>query len=338
MSDSFRALVARNDDGQHQVAYEQLTLADLASSAGEEKPAGEVTVAVEYSTLNYKDGLAMTGAAPIVQRYPLVLGIDYAGTVLESDHAGFGVGDRVVLNGYGASELFDGGYSQRARTRGDLLVKLPDTVSTRQAMAIGTAGYTAMLSVMALQDGGINPGDGDVLVTGAAGGVGSVAISLLASLGYRVTASTGRSEEAPFLQSLGATKVMDRAELSERGKPLQRERWAGVIDSVGSHTLANALAQTRYDGAVTACGLAQGADLPATVMPFILRNVQLRGVDSVQAPMARRLVAWRRLGEELDLDKLETLSFDLPFDELLERAPSILAGDTRGRAIVDLTS
>lgn len=328
MSESFSALLAQQQDGQHHCDYQTLSIDDL--------DAGDVTVAIEYSTLNYKDGLAISGAAPIVQRYPLVLGIDYAGTVLESSHPNFAAGDRVVLNGYGASEYLHGGYAQRARVSGELLVKLPDSLTTRQAMAIGTAGYTAMLSVMALQDGGVGADAGDILVTGAAGGVGSVAVSVLASQGYRVVASTGRSEEEAFLKSLGAAQIIDRATLAERGKPLQKERWAGVIDCVGSHTLANALAQTRYDGVVTACGLAQGADLPATVMPFILRNVQLRGVDSVQAPMARRIQAWSRLAGELDLSKLNDLSFALPFSDLKDRAADILAGKVRGRAVVDL--
>ncbi|WP_439106047.1 acrylyl-CoA reductase (NADPH) [Congregibacter sp.] len=328
MSASFNALVARKDDTLSS-SYETLTLDDL--------DAGDVTVAVEYSTLNFKDGLAITGAAPIAQRHPLVLGIDYSGTVLESQHADFAAGDRVVMNGYGASEYLHGGYAERARVSGDLLVKLPSSISNAQAMAIGTAGYTAMLSVMALQSNGPASGDGQILVTGAAGGVGSVAISLLAGLGYEVIASTGRVSETEFLTSLGAAGVVDRAALSEKGKPLQKEQWAGVIDCVGSHTLANAIAQTRYDGVVTACGLAQGADLPATVMPFILRNVRLQGVDSVQAPMARRLTAWRRLAEELDMQKLDALSFDLPFSEVLGRAPDILAGKVRGRAVVDLS-
>jgi acrylyl-CoA reductase (NADPH) len=330
MSDSFQALVARREDDQHRCTYETLTLDDLDD--------GDVTVAVEYSTLNFKDGLAMSGAAPIVQRHPLILGIDFAGTVSASEHRDFTPGDRVVLNGFGASEYLHGGYAERARLSGDLLVKLPDSLSTRQAMAIGTAGYTAMLSVMALQEEGPEPGDGPILVTGAAGGVGSVAITLLAGLGYEVVASTGRAEEGDFLRGLGASEIIDRATLSERGKPLQMERWAGVVDSVGSHTLANALAQTRYDGVVTACGLAQGADLPATVMPFILRNVRLRGVDSVQAPRPRRVSAWQRLAAELDTDRLEALSFDLPFSDLLERGPEILAGKVRGRAVVDMAS
>jgi len=328
MTDTFKALVARSEP-EPAVAYEDLTLADLGE--------GDVTVQVEYSTLNYKDGLAVTNAAPIVQKHPLILGIDLAGTVLESSNGGFSVGDKVVLNGYGASEYLNGGYTQCARVNGDLLVKLPDAFTTRQAMAIGTAGYTAMLCVMALEAGGVTPQSGDVLVTGAAGGVGSVALSLLDKLGYRAVASTGRQEETEFLTGLGASEVIDRQGLSERGKPMQRELWAGVVDCVGSQTLANAIAQTRYDGVVAACGLAQGADLPATVMPFILRSVRLQGVDSVQAPMARRITAWQRLASDLDIAKLEALSFDLPFSELLETAPKILAGQVRGRAIVDLS-
>ena len=327
MNDTFRALVARNDT-EHTVSYEDLTLQDLGE--------GDVTIAVEYSTLNYKDGLAVTNAVPVVQNYPLILGIDLAGTVLESSHMGFSAGDKVVLNGYGSSEYLNGGYTQRARVSGDLLVKLPDAFTTRQAMAIGTAGYTAMLCVMSLEEGGVTPDKGDVLVTGAAGGVGSVALALLDRLGYRAVASTGRQSEAEFLTQLGASEVIDRHGLSERGEPMQSERWAGVVDCVGSHTLVNALAQTQYNGVVAACGLAQGADLPATVMPFILRNVCLRGVDSVQVPMSRRVEAWQRLASDLDIDKLEALSFDLPFSELLETAPQILAGQVRGRAIVDL--
>lgn len=330
MSDSFRALVARKTDDGQQCEYATWHLEDLDD--------GDVTVAVEYSTLNYKDGLAITGSAPIVQRYPRILGIDLAGTVIESAHADFAAGDRVVLNGYGAGEYLHGGYAGRARISGDLLVKLPPAISNRHAMAIGTAGYTAMLSVMALQDNGPAPGDGEILVTGAAGGVGSIAVALLAGLGYRVVASTGRPQEADFLRRLGAAGIIDRGDLGGRGKPLQKERWAGAVDCVGSHTLANALAQTRYDGTVTACGLAQGADLPATVMPFILRNVQLRGVDSVQAPMARRRTAWQRLAAELDPAQLDALSFDLPFDDLLQRAPDILAGRLRGRAVVRIGS
>lgn len=326
MAEEFQALVARMQDEKQVCNYETLSLDDLQE--------GDVTVAIEYSTLNFKDGLAMTGAAPIVRQHPLILGIDYAGTVLESTHSDFQSGDRVVLNGFGASEYLHGGYSQRARVSGDLLVKIPDALSTRHAMAIGTAGYTAMLSVMGMQAGNIQPGDGEILVTGAAGGVGSIAVSLLAALGYQVVASTGRPQESSFLKSLGASEVIDRKLLGEPGKPLQKERWAGVIDSVGSHTLANAIAQTQYDGVVTACGLAQGADLPSMVMPFILRSVRLQGIDSVQAPIERRREAWDRLASDLNLDTLDSLSFDLPFDQLLAQAPEILAGKIRGRAIV----
>lgn len=327
MTDTFKALVARNDN-EHSVAYEELTLADLGE--------GDVTIEVEYSTLNYKDGLAVTNAVPIVQKYPLILGIDLAGTVVDSASDRFASGDKVVLNGYGASEYLNGGYTQRARVNADLLVKLPDAFTTRQAMAIGTAGYTAMLCVMALEEGGVTPDSGDVLVTGAAGGVGSVALALLNRLGYRAVASTGRPQEAEFLKGLGASELIDRNGLSEPGKPMQRELWAGVVDCVGSHTLANAIAQTQYNGVVAACGLAQGPDLPAMVMPFILRSVRLQGVDSVQAPMPRRVEAWRRLASDLDIAKLEALSFDLPFSEVQETAPQILAGQVRGRAIVDL--
>ena len=292
MTDTFKALVARKDP-DHSVAYEDLTEADLGE--------GDVTIAVEFSTLNYKDGLAITNAVPIVQSYPLILGIDLAGTVLDSAHAGFSAGDKVVLNGYGASEYLNGGYTERAKVNGDLLVKLPDAFSTRQAMAIGTAGYTAMLCVMSLEEGGVTPDSGDILVTGAAGGVGSVALALLERLGYRAVASTGRPEEADFLKQLGAADVVDRETLSGAGKPLQAEKWAGAVDCVGSQTLANVLAQTCYNGTVAACGLAQGPDLPTTVMPFILRNVRLQGADSVQAPMARREEAWRRLASDLDI-------------------------------------
>jgi acrylyl-CoA reductase (NADPH) len=327
MTDSFKALVARKED-EFSVDYEDLTLDDLGP--------GDVTVQVEYSTLNFKDGLAMTNAAPIVQTHPLVLGIDFAGTVLESSHADFKPGDKVVQNGYGASEYLNGGYSQRARVDGNLLVALPEQLTTRQAMAVGTAGYTAMLSVLALEEGGVTPDGGDILVTGAAGGVGTVAVVLLSHLGYRVFASTGRPEQAEFLQGLGAVDVIDRNTLSEPGRPLQKERWAGVVDCVGSNTLANVIAQTRYNGVVTACGLAQGADLPGSVMPFILRSIRLQGVDSVQAPMARRVEAWQRLGRDLDIKKLEALAFDLPFDQLKTVGPTILSGQVRGRAIVDL--
>ncbi|MBT4520927.1 MAG: oxidoreductase [Halieaceae bacterium] len=327
MTDTYKALIANNDP-EFSVSYQQIGEQELGE--------GDVTVAVEYSTLNFKDGLAMTNASPIVQKFPLIMGVDFSGTVVESDHAGFQAGDKVVMNGYGCSENRNGGYTERARINGDLLVALPESLTSRQAMAIGTAGYTAMLSVMALEEGGMTPDRGEVLVTGAAGGVGTVAVVLLAGLGYRVVASTGRMEETEFLTSLGAAEVIDRQTLSEPGKPMQRERWAGVVDCVGSKTLANVVAQTQYGGVVTACGLAQGADLPLTVLPFILRNVQLQGVDSVHAPMARRQEAWRRLASELDIARLESLSFDLPFSEVLDSAPKILAGQIRGRAIVDM--
>ncbi|MEM1144923.1 MAG: MDR family oxidoreductase [Pseudomonadota bacterium] len=326
MSDTFNALVARQQNDKHSVAFETLTPDELDP--------GDVTIAVDYSTVNYKDGLAITGAAPIVQRYPLVLGIDFSGTVIESKNPGFQEGDRVVLNGFGASERLHGGYAERAQVDGSLLVKLPESISNRQAMAIGTAGYTAMLCVLAIQDAGAVPESGPVLVTGAAGGVGTIAISLLTSLGFEVTASTGREEEAEFLKSLGANEVLDRQALSEAGKPLQREKWGAVVDCVGSHTLINAIAQARYGGAVAACGLAQGADLPGTVMPFILRSVKLLGVDSVQAPLPARQRAWEALATTLDTAKLESLCFELPFDQVPNAAQEILKGQIRGRGIV----
>lgn len=329
MTQLFKAIVATKDP-EFSVSYSELSDQQLGE--------GDVTVAVEYSTLNFKDGLAISNAAPIVRKFPLILGIDFAGTVIESSHSNFNTGDRVVLNGFGASERRNGGYSQRAKVSGDLLVSLPEPISNRQAMAIGTAGYTAMLSVMGLEDGGVTPDKGPVLVTGASGGVGTVAISLLAKLGYTVVASTGRMDETDFLLSLGASEVIDRATLSEAGGPMQAEKWAGVIDCVGSHTLANAIAQTQYDGVVTCCGLAQGTDLPATVMPFILRSVRLQGIDSVNAPLARRREAWRRLAQDLDMAKLETLSFDLAFEDVIDSAAKILGGQIRGRAIVNLGS
>lgn len=266
--------------------------------------AGDVTVAVEFSTVNYKDALAISGRSPVIRQFPLIPGIDFAGVVEASTYPGLVAGDRVLANGWGLSQTHHGGYAQRARVSGDWLIKVPEAFSTRQAMAIGTAGYTAMLSVLALEHGGLTPERGDILVTGANGGAGSVAIALLSSLGYRVIASTGRLEEADYLRSLGAAEIVDRHTLSEPGSPIAKERWAGVVDSVGSHTLANALAQTRYRGVVAAFGLAQGADLPASVLPFILRNVTLAGIDSVNAPQSARLEAWSRLATDLDLSKL----------------------------------
>lgn len=322
------ALVATRRDKTFSVDYRELSDADIGE--------GNVEVAVEFSTLNFKDGLAMTDTIPIVQQSPLILGIDMAGTVIHSDSEKFKAGDRVVLNGYGASETRHGGYTQRLRTDADLLVKLPDAISTREAMAIGTAGYTAMLSVLRLEQMGIKPESGPILVTGASGGVGTTAVSLLAELGYRVIASTGRMDQQDFLKSLGAESVIHRDELSEPGAPMLTPRWAAAVDSCGSHTLANVLAQTQYNGVVTACGLAQGTDLPATVLPFALRNVALLGVDSVHAPMSLRRQAWQRLAHDLNKAKLEELSFDLPFSELKDMGPKILSGQVRGRAIVAL--
>ncbi|MGA1287852.1 MAG: MDR family oxidoreductase [Rubrivivax sp.] len=296
--------------------------------------AGSVLVRPEWSTLNYKDALALTNRSPVVRLWPMVPGIDGAGTVLASDHAGWAPGDRFVLNGWGVGETHWGCLAQRARLRGDWLVPLPATFTPRQAMAIGTAGYTAMLCVMALERHGVQPADGEVLVTGATGGVGSVAVALLSRLGYRVTAATGKPQEADYLRALGAVGVIDRAELAAPGRPLQKERWAAVVDAVGSHTLANACAQVRYGGAVAACGLAQGADLPATVMPFILRGVALLGVDSVMAPKALRLQAWDRLARDLDPALLERMVEEIGLPQVLEGAQRLMAGQVRGRLLV----
>ena len=299
-------------------------------------PPGDVTVAVEYSCLNYKDGLAITNKAPVVRAWPMVAGIDGAGTVLESTHSAWKAGDKFVHNGWGLGETRWGLMSERARLQGDWLVKLPSAFTTRQAMAIGTAGYTAMLCVLALEQNGVVPAGGEVLVTGATGGVGSVALALLSKLGYTVVAATGKASEEAYLKQLGASSVMDRAELSEPGKPLQKKRWAAVVDAVGSHTLANACAQTRYGGVVAACGLAQGADFPATVMPFILRSVTLRGVDSVVAPLATRQRAWDRLAIDLDLAKLEAMIEEIPLERAVEKAADLMAGTVRGRVVVKI--
>jgi acrylyl-CoA reductase (NADPH) len=312
------------------------TRASLQTLDDDNLPEGDVTVRVDYSTINYKDGLAITGKAPVVRKFPLVAGIDFAGTVESSSHPAWRAGDRVILNGWGVGETHSGGLAQRARVRGDWLVALPPGLSTRQAMAIGTAGYTAMLCVMALQGHGLKPADGDVLVTGANGGVGSIAVLLLARLGYRVLASTGRPHEAEALKALGAAEVIAREELSAPGKPLQKERWAGAVDAVGSHTLANACAGTRYRGAVAACGLAQGMDFPATVAPFILRGVTLYGIDSVMAPKPLREQAWARLAQDLDLGKLDGLVREIGLGEAIAAAGDILAGRVRGRLVVDV--
>ena len=299
-------------------------------------PAGDVTVRVEYSTLNYKDALAITGKAPVVRQFPMVPGIDFAGTVEHSSNPSYKSGDKVLLNGWGVGESHWGGLSQLARIKADLLIPLPAALTARQAMAVGTAGYTAMLSVMALERHGIRPGDGEILVTGAAGGVGSVAVALLSKLGFRVAAMTGRPAESEFLKQLGAAEILDRAPFAGAGKPLAKERWAGAIDVVGSHTLANVCASLRYGGVVAACGLAGGMDFPATVAPFILRGITLAGIDSVMRPRPDRVEAWRRLSKDLEVKKLELLADEISLAEALERAGSLLEGRGRGRIIVDV--
>jgi acrylyl-CoA reductase (NADPH) len=322
----FKALLLEKEDAGFRAGVTQLDEARL--------PAGDVTVAIDYSTLNYKDGLAITNKAPVVRAWPMVPGIDGAGRVLESTHPDWKAGDRVVHNGWGVGETRWGCLAERARLDGAGLVRLPAAFTTRQAMAIGTAGYTAMLCVLALERQGVKAGDGEVLVTGATGGVGSVAVALLAKLGHQVVAATGKASEADYLTRLGAAKIIDRAELAAPGKPMQKERWAAVVDAVGSQTLANALAQTRYGGVVAACGLAQGGDLPATVMPFILRGVTLAGVDSVLAPIARRREAWSRLANDLDPALLESMTTEIGLDEAVEAAQRLMAGQVRGRTVV----
>lgn len=295
-----------------------------------------VTVDVTFSTINFKDGLAISGRSPVVRRWPMVPGIDFVGTVSASDDPRWKPGDPVILNGWGVGESHWGGLAQKARVSGDWLVRLPSDLRPFEAMAIGTAGYTAMLCVLALEQRGMRPGDGEILVTGASGGVGSFAVSLLASLGHRVVASTGKAAEADYLRALGAAEVIDRSVLSAPGKPLQKERWAGVVDSVGSHTLANACASTRYGGTVAACGLAQGMDFPATVAPFILRAVTLAGVDSVMAPTTRRVEAWSRLARDIDREAITRIARQVTLRDALECAPSILDGAIRGRLVVDV--
>ena len=322
----FRALLLEKDEAGFRCAVHSLDEARL--------PPGDVLIRVEHSTLNYKDALAITNAGPVVRSWPMVAGIDAAGTVLESSHPRWQPGDRVVHNGFGLGETRWGGLAELARVPGDVLVRLPEAFTTRQAMAIGTAGYTAMLCVMALERHGVVPGAGEVLVTGATGGVGSVAVALLARLGHAVVAATGKAGEADYLQRLGARSVIGRAELAAAGKPLQKERWAGVVDAVGSATLANALAQTRYGGCVAACGLAGGTDLPSTVMPFILRGVTLAGIDSVMAPLALREQAWQRLARDLDPLLLDTMVEQIGLDEAPARAADLLAGRVRGRLVV----
>lgn len=301
-------------------------------------PEGDVTLEVEWSTVNYKDALAIADRAPVVRKWPMVAGIDGAGTVSASSHPAWKPGDRAILNGWGVGEGHWGCLAQRARLKGDWLVRLPEALTAREAMAIGTAGYTAMLCALALEGQGVKPGGGDILVTGATGGVGSVAVAILAGRGHRVVASTGKAAEEAYLRSLGAAEVIDRAALVQPGKPLQKERWAGVVDCVGSHTLANACAQARYLGVVAACGLAQGMDFPASVAPFILRGVRLIGVDSVMAPRAVREEAWARLAAELDRAKLAAMTTPIGLAEAIERAPEVLAGKVRGRLVVDVNA
>ncbi len=314
------------------------TDAKVADINDNDLPEGDVTLRVDYSTLNYKDGLAITGKAPVVRKYPMVPGIDGAGTVEESKSTLWKAGDKVVLNGWGVGEGHWGCLAQKARLKGEWLVALPSGFTTKQAASIGTAGYTAMLCVLGLEKHGVTPDKGEILVTGAAGGVGSVAIALLAKRGYTVIASTGRASETDYLKSLGASEVIDRATLSAPGKPLAKERWAGAVDSVGSHTLANVCASMKYLGVVAACGLAQGMDLPASVAPFILRGVTLVGIDSVMAPMATRLQAWSRLASDLDKAKLDAITTEISLAQAIVKAPEILAGQVRGRLVVNVNS
>jgi acrylyl-CoA reductase (NADPH) len=323
----FNGILIDKDDSGYRV---QLTAIDEA-----QLPAGDVTVRVSHSTLNYKDALAITNKGPIVRKFPMVPGVDLAGTVQASSDPDFKPGDQVLLNGWGVGEGHWGGLAQLARLEGKWLIPLPDAFTASQAMAIGTAGYTAMLAVMALERNGLTPDKGEVLVTGANGGVGSFSIAILAKLGYRVVASTGRLEESDYLKQLGATEIIDRATLSEPGRPLVKERWAGAIDSVGSHTLANICASTRYRGTVAACGLAQGMDFPASVAPFILRGVTLAGIDSVMRPRQDRIDAWARLVTDLDQDKLALITHEIGLSEVIETAQRLMDGGVRGRVVVD---
>jgi acrylyl-CoA reductase (NADPH) len=324
----FKAIVINKDDKGYRAELGQLEESAL--------PAGDVRVRVQYSTLNYKDGLAITGKGPVVRSFPMVPGIDFAGEVLESTSPEFKVGDAVLLNGWGVGEGHWGGLAQQARVKAEWLIPLPKGFSAKQALAIGTAGYTAMLCVMALQKHGVKPVDGEVLVTGAAGGVGSFAIALLSKLGFTVVASSGRPQEADYLRSLGAAEVIDRSGLSEPGKPLARERWAAVVDSVGSHTLANACAATKSEGAVAACGLAQGMDFPGSVAPFILRGVTLYGINSVTVPKAKRIAAYEQLSALVDLTTLEAISQEISLGEAIQCADALMKGNVRGRVIVDV--
>ncbi|MHB2206265.1 acrylyl-CoA reductase (NADPH) [Methylobacterium sp. CM6257] len=324
----FKAVLIEKDEAGYRAGLREIDEAQL--------PEGDVTVDVAYSTLNYKDGLAITGKGPVVRKFPMVPGIDIAGTVRESRHPGYRAGDRVILNGWGVGETHWGGLAQVARLKGDWLVPLPEAFTPRQAMAIGTAGYTAMLCVIALERHGVSPEKGEIVVTGAAGGVGSTAVALLSRLGYTVVAVSGRPEEADYLRGLGAAEILDRATFSAPGKPLARERWAGAVDVVGSHTLANVCAATKYRGVVTACGLAQGMDLPASVAPFILRGVSLIGIDSVMCPRPERLEAWDRLVRDLDPAKLDAITDEIGLTDVVATAERLMAGRVRGRVVVDV--
>jgi acrylyl-CoA reductase (NADPH) len=327
MSD-FKALVIDKNDGAQNITLKSLSDSDLMD--------GDVTIRVSHSTVNYKDGLAITGMAPVVRRFPMIPGIDLAGVVESSSHADYKPGDSVVLNGWGLGETHFGGYSEKARVKGDWLVPLPQGLRADEAMAIGTAGYTAMLCVLALEAHGLQPSMGPAAVTGAAGGVGSIAVALLAKLGWHVIAVTGRTSEKDYLEGLGASEIIDRSELSGPGKPLAKERWIAGVDAVGSHTLANLLSMTRYGGAIAACGLAQGMDLPTSVAPFILRGVSLLGVDSVMCPRPKRLVAWQRLARDLDRDKLKATRTDIKLADVPATAQAIIEGRVRGRMVVNI--
>jgi acrylyl-CoA reductase (NADPH) len=324
----FKGILIEKDEAGYRAALTDLEEAQL--------PEGDVTVQVSHSTLNYKDALAITGKGPVVRTFPMVPGIDLAGTVAHSTHPDYAAGDAVILNGWGVGETHWGGLAQKARVNGNWLVPLPAQFTPQQAMAIGTAGYTAMLCVLALERNGVTPAHGEILVTGAAGGVGSVATAVLTRLGYRVVAVSGRPAETGYLKQLGAAEVLDRATFATPGKPLGKERWAGAVDVVGSHTLANVCATTKYRGVVTACGLAGGMDFPATVAPFILRGVTLVGIDSVMCPRPERLEAWRRLASDLDMAKLATISHEVGLNEVIPLAPKLLNGEVRGRVIVDV--
>ncbi len=325
---TFKAIVIDKAEAGQSVALKDFDEKDLMD--------GDVTVRVEASTINYKDGLAITGKAPVVRRFPMIAGVDFAGTVEQSSNPDWKPGDKVICNGWGLGETHLGAYAEKARVKGDWLLRLPATMNARDAMAIGTAGYTAMLCVMALEQAGVVPGSAPVIVTGAAGGVGSVAVALLSKLGYQVAASTGRPHEADYLKGLGASEIIDRKELSGSAKPLARERFAGGVDSVGSTTLANVLSMTRYGGAVAACGLAGGMDLPTSVAPFILRGVSLLGIDSVMCPLVKRADAWKRLETDLDRQKLAAMTTEIPLEAVIDTAPAIIGGGVRGRIVVNI--